>query len=159
MSLNTRIKERREQLNLSRNDLAEMIGVTPSAIANYENSVSSPKIELMYKLFDALQCDANYLHQDEMNALTYQDIATPQEMDTLVKKYRDLDSHGKEMVDFTLLKEWERSQEIAKGNDSTSDKIVGYTAPTVKAARNDYIDEDGELEKTQNDIANLKRPK
>lgn len=26
-----------------------------------------------------------------------------------IEKYRDLDPHGKEMVDFTLLKEWERS--------------------------------------------------
>ena len=26
-----------------------------------------------------------------------------------IEKYRDLDSHGKEMVDFTLQKEWERS--------------------------------------------------
>ena len=26
-----------------------------------------------------------------------------------IRKYRDLDPHGREMVDFTLLKEWERS--------------------------------------------------
>lgn len=32
----------------------------------------------------------------------------PEEKDH-IKKYRDLDSHGKEMVDFTLQKEWERS--------------------------------------------------
>ena len=44
MSINSRIKERREELGLSRNDLADIIGVTPSAIANYENGVSSPKI-------------------------------------------------------------------------------------------------------------------
>lgn len=33
---------------------------------------------------------------------------TPSEKEGL-EKYRDLDSHGKEMVDFTLQKEWERS--------------------------------------------------
>lgn len=35
-------------------------------------------------------------------------ILYPEEQDH-ISKYRDLDSHGKEMVDFTLLKEWERS--------------------------------------------------
>ena len=58
MSFNSRIKERREQLHLTRNELAEKIGVTQSAISNYENAISSPKVELLYKLFDALKCDA-----------------------------------------------------------------------------------------------------
>lgn len=35
-------------------------------------------------------------------------ILSPEEKDH-INKYRDLDSHGKEMVDFTLQKEWERS--------------------------------------------------
>lgn len=116
MSLGSRIKERREQLNLSRNELAERIGVTSSAIANYENEISSPKIELMYKLFNALGCDANYLHQDDMNALVYENTATPEEFEKLVKKYRVLDHHGKKMVDFTLNEEWERSAKLAKEN-------------------------------------------
>ena len=73
MSINSRIKERREALGLSRIELASMIGVTPSAIANYENGISSPKIELLYKLFDALKCDANYLYQDEMTELNKSD--------------------------------------------------------------------------------------
>ncbi|MFQ9849613.1 MAG: hypothetical protein ACLRXX_08700, partial [Coprococcus phoceensis] len=33
------------------------------------------------------------------------------------KKYRDLDDHGKEMVDFTLQKEWERSVDLIKKNN------------------------------------------
>jgi hypothetical protein len=35
--------------------------------------------------------------------------ATPEEFDKIIKKYRGLDSHGKEMVDFVLDKEWTRS--------------------------------------------------
>lgn len=42
MSINSRIKEIREELEMSRQELADKIGVTPSAIANYENGVSSP---------------------------------------------------------------------------------------------------------------------
>lgn len=40
---------------------------------------------------------------------------TPSEKEGL-EKYRDLDSHGKEMVDFTLQKEWERSTAEQKVN-------------------------------------------
>lgn len=36
---------------------------------------------------------------------------TPEEFENIIEKYRDLDSHGKEMVDFTLEKEWERVKE------------------------------------------------
>lgn len=74
-----------------------------------------------------------------------------------LEKYRSLDSHGKEMVDFTLQKEWERStvaQKIIpiKTEESTQD----YLLP--RAAHNDYIDEPGELEKMRDDLSNLKRP-
>lgn len=104
MSLNTRIRERREQLNLSRIDLAQKIGVTPSAIANYENAISSPKTEVLYKLFNALQCDANYLYQDESNFEWYEFKATDTEQEHM-KRYRRLDRYGKEHVETIL--DWE----------------------------------------------------
>lgn len=107
MSLNSRIKERREQLGMSRPELAKKIGVSDSAISNYENAISNPKIELLYKLFEALECDANYLYQDEMSALTYKTKPTPEEFE-IIKKYRELDDHGREMVDIVLLKEYDR---------------------------------------------------
>lgn len=75
----------------------------------------------------------------------------------IIEKYRTLDEHGKEMVDFTLLKEWERiSAEREKQNS-----IVKMPVPEhllAVAARNDYIAEEGEVEKTKADIAGLKRP-
>lgn len=107
MSLNSRIKERREELGISRNELAELIGVTSSAIANYENEISYPKVELLFKLFDALKCDANYLYQDEMNALDEEFEVTLTERN-IIKKYRDLDDHGKDLIDTILLKEHTR---------------------------------------------------
>ena len=104
MSIGSRIKEKRAELNLSRADLAEAIGVSASAIANYENEVSVPKIELMYKILSALKCDANYLYQDDMatndNSSNIEDI--------ILKKYRNLDDHGKELVTLVLDKEYER---------------------------------------------------
>ena len=74
-----------------------------------------------------------------------------------LEKYRSLDSHGKEMVDFTLQKEWERSTVAQKIIPiKTEESTQGYLAP--QAAHNDYIDEPGELEKMRDDLSDLKRP-
>ncbi len=160
MSFNSRIKERREQLHLTRNELAEKIGVTQSAISNYENAISSPKIELLYKLFDALKCDANYLYQDEMNALVYENTGTPEEFENIIKKYRDLDPHGKEMVDFTLLKEWERSTKQYQQSSSTiykydtscaSSKVAENPSPYILNAAHERTDVEITEEMLQHD--------
>ena len=108
--MGSRIKEARIQKGFTQEYLANKIGVTKSAIANYENEISTPKIELLYKLFDVLQCDANYLYQDEMNSLADKDesVALSLKEKTHIKKYRTLDEHGKKLVDNVLNLECER---------------------------------------------------
>lgn len=108
--MGSRIKEARIQKGFTQEYLAKKIGVTKSAIANYENEISTPKIELLYKLFDVLQCDANYLYQDEMNSLADKDesMALSLKEKTHIKKYRTLDEHGKKLVDNVLNLECER---------------------------------------------------
>lgn len=64
MSIGSKIKEARINLGLTQEELAKNIGATKGAIANYKNGVSTPKVELLFKLFTALNCDANYLYQD-----------------------------------------------------------------------------------------------
>ena len=64
MGIGNRIKEAREALGLTQTELGEMIGVTGSAITNYEKETSHPKELIMYKLIEALKVDANYLFQD-----------------------------------------------------------------------------------------------
>lgn len=111
MSIGSRIRELRGKKNLTQEELASMINVTKGAIANYENEVSSPKIELMYRLFEVLECDANYLYQDEMKE-RYKGKATPDEFDGLVKKFRRLDQHGQETVLIILDRELERVNQL-----------------------------------------------
>ena len=153
MGLANRLKERREQLGLTQGEVASILGITPGAVGNYENGVSTPKADILFKVFDALKCDANYLFQDEMKNLSKKDVATPFEMDHLVKKYRDLDPHGKEMVDFTLDKEYERSVAEKK----RADNVIPYV-PAVQAAHNDFENDPEEQEKMKSDLASLKRP-
>lgn len=144
MSLNTRIKERREQLKLTRSELAEKIGVTPSAIANYENAISSPKIELMFRLFDALECDANYLYQDEMKELTYKNRATPEEFENIIKKYRTLDDCGREHVNAVLGWEIDRMNQLQKtkgSKPSATLRIYTYMHKIAAAGNGYYFDD------------------
>ena len=54
MSMGSRILEARTRKGLTQEALAEKIGVTKGAVANYENSVSFPKIDILFKLFGVL---------------------------------------------------------------------------------------------------------
>ena len=127
MSFGTRLKARREQLGITQPQLAEMLGVSKGAIGNYETGLNSPKATILYKVFDVLDCDANYLFQDEMNERSQEDVATPVEMEHLVKKYRVLDSSGKETVDFILNKEYERCLHPAVSGQLDLLKIIQNT--------------------------------
>lgn len=147
MGIGNRIKEARNNLGYTQEELATLLGITKGAVANYENETSHPKEPVMYKLIETLKVDANYLFQDCVKLPKESNDVTLAEYNH-IKKYRSLDAHGKEMVDFTLQKEWERS------TANTHDK--DYLLP--RAAHNDYTDEPGELEKMRDDLSNLKRP-
>lgn len=112
MSIGSRIKELRIKRNITQEELARQIGVTKGAIANYENEISSPKIDLMYKLFEALDCDANYLHQDDMKTSAYKETSTPEEFENIIKKYRALDDPGRSHVDTVLKWESDRMEQL-----------------------------------------------
>ena len=154
MGLSNRLKERREQLGLTQSEVASLLGITPGAVGNYENGVSTPKADILFKVFDALKCDANYLFQDEMNERSKEDAATPLEMEHLVKKYRDLDDHGKKMVDFTLKEEYERSIAEKKNSNNVVPMTVWESSDyEVNAAHaDDYMDAPDELKQLEEDI-------
>ncbi len=107
MSIGSRIKEARINKKLTQEELAKKIGVTKGAVANYENEVSIPKPELLYKLFNVLECDANYLYQDDMKALDNKfNVTLPEQK--IIEKYRSLDEHGINIIRLVLNAEYER---------------------------------------------------
>lgn len=67
MGIGRRLKEAREKAGLTQEELGKLIGVTGSAITNYEKETSHPKEPVMYALFEALNVDPNYLFQDCVN--------------------------------------------------------------------------------------------
>ena len=101
MSFASRLKEQRERMGLTQAALAAKLGITKGAVGNYETGLNSPKAEILFKVFEVLHCDANYLFQDEMSSLR-EDTASPDEMELLVKKFRRLDA-GSQKVVLTVL--------------------------------------------------------
>ena len=125
MSVGSRIRELREDKELSRAELADKIGVTIGAVSNYENEVSSPKEPILFKIMEVLECDANYLFQDSINIPTMKDSFSVLEHN-LIKKYRELDAHGKDMVDTVLQKEYDH---IIKLRDSAPQVEESFEEP------------------------------
>lgn len=144
MSIGDRIKEAREHKNLSRSELAEKANVTLSAISNYENSISSPKEPVLLKLMDILEIDANFLFQDmvEKKPSVY---LTPSE-NTLLDKYRRLDTFSKELVDIVIDKELERINNECVLNDNVVDfgsyKEIPCYPKLASAGTGEYLFDD-----------------
>jgi len=115
MGIGKRIKEAREKKQLTQEELGRLIGVTGSAITNYEKETSHPKEPVMYALIDALGVDANFLFQDCVNITDKS--PSPEEKEHM-KKYRALDKHGKEIVDTNLDIEYRRCESIRKAKEA-----------------------------------------
>lgn len=95
MSFGSQMRRRREELGFSRTALAEELGVSPSAISNYENDLSSPKEDILLRLFDALRVEPNYLYRDFFRAAGFSCSEAERE---LILKCRSLSPTGRQTV-------------------------------------------------------------
>lgn len=107
MPIGKRIKERREAIGITQEELARLLGVSKGAIGNYEAGISYPKIENMTKLFDILKTDANYLFQYDVKS---DETKISEEEKKMILKFRFLDKYGKKSVKDLLENEYNRCQ-------------------------------------------------
>lgn len=149
MAFYDRLKESRIKSGLTQEQLAEKLGVAKSTLSGYESGNREPTIATIAKVLDILNIDANYLYQDETKALT--ELIVDRDKKMLLKKYSDLDDHGREMVDFTLQKEWERSTSlIEKSNVSEFPQHL-----EAKAAHNDFSNDAEQQRLMKEDLEEL----
>lgn len=125
MSIGSRIKECREKLGITQEELATLLGVSKGAIGNYEAGIGYPKVENMTKLFKILKTDANFLFQDEVST-KIKEMLTSQEREH-IQKYRQLDTHGTKMVNLVLNEEYDRCISISENEDSKPEIGVTYS--------------------------------
>ena len=122
MAFKDRLKEARLSKKLTQEQVAKQIGVAKSTFTGYVKGNSEPNMLNISKIMEVLNVDANFLFQDEVKK-TAQIFANIEEKEIL-EKYRALDTHGKEMVDFTLSKEWERSIELSEQTTTGKENII-----------------------------------
>lgn len=119
MAFKDRLKEARLSRELTQEQVANQIGVAKSTFTGYEKGNSEPNMLTISKIMNVLRVDANFLWQDETNSLTGLVVSIDEK--ALLKKYRDLDDHGREMVDIVLEKEYEHSKAL---EEQTEEKVV-----------------------------------
>lgn len=150
MAFNDRLKESRTNAGLTQEQLSEKLGIAKSTLSGYESGNREPSIATVAKILDILDVDANYLYQDEVEKIT--NVVVNIEEKTILEKYRELDEHGREMVDFTLEKEYERSISLKESIDNV---VEMSSCPETKAAheRTD-IDVTDEMRQHDDNIMN-----
>lgn len=108
-----KLKERRLKLNMTQNQVSLMTGIKKLTVCNYENNITFPKQETIYKLMEVLECDANYLFECEETS----DTKLSFDEKNIIKKYRALDKHGRDMIETVLEIEYERFDETGLNTD------------------------------------------
>ena len=98
-----RLKAARKSKNLTQKELALKIGAKHNSISDWENNKNKPDPDTIELLCGVLAISPNYLLGSSSNI-----SISPAEND-LLKKYRELDSHGKRIVDMVLDEEYSRS--------------------------------------------------
>ena len=130
MGISKRIKEAREMMGLTQKELADRLGVTASAVTNYENGTSHPKEPVLLKMLEILPVDANFLFQDDIKSPKREGYTHQEKL--LIKKYRTLDGHGKRTVDVVLEEEVQRMEEMRKAEEK---KVLKPKAAVIDLRR------------------------
>lgn len=152
-----------KKYGLNKRTLSQKSDIPYTTIDNwYKRGYEGLKLTTLRKLNDFFNTTLDYWILDEITDPNYgKSSGFEVEYDEMehIKKYRVLDEHGKEMVDFTLLKEWERVSSYME-TVTPSPHVVNDDSDYLRpvAAHNDYITDDEELQNTKDDIAGLKRP-
>lgn len=85
-----RIKEFRIRRGLSKEDLAKILEISPSAVRNWENGQSRPDPEYMYRMFEILQVEPNeFFGFKGLGGILSNDERS------IIDNYRKLDESGK----------------------------------------------------------------
>ena len=120
------LKSLRLKAGYSQKDVYEHFKIPQSTFSSWEVGKSEPSGEMLIKLCEFYKCDMVKEFSSD-NDITYIEW-------DMLEKYRALDPHGKEMVDFTLLKEWERSTAEAEKSNVVPLTLKEDTTYYVNAA-------------------------
>ena len=150
MSFGEQMRRRREELGLTRQELAERLGVSVSAVGNYETGVSAPKENVLLRLFDALETEPNYLYRS-----SYRSGGTPHsdEERRLLAKYRELPLSGRQTVHTLVDALTEMADDLRGAAPAAQQRVIPlYTSPAAAGFAAPVFGEDYELLPVTGDV-------
>lgn len=124
------LRNLRESKNIPQSKVAEILNVSPAAYSTYEmgtRDVSSDKVVKLAKFYGVT---TDYLYGIENDS---ECVITLEERGYL-KKYRQLDDHGKDIIDTILDKEYERCREQSEKITQKPQQIKNGKMMTEKIA-------------------------
>ena len=138
------LKQLRRTSRLSANEVTDKlqeydIDISAKTLYGYESGLSMLNADAFVALCRIYKCD---------NPLEIFGIPTVKSNELeIIEKYRDLDPHGKKMVDFTLQEEWERSTAEPAPESNTPSataktipmRFLSYYQRMASAGRGEYL--------------------
>lgn len=150
MSFGEQMRRRREELGMSRSELAQRLGVSVSAVGNYETGVSAPKEEVLLRLFNALEADPNYLYR---GSYLYQSGPDTDEERRLLTKYRALPLAGRQTVHTLLDALTVMTDQVRQTAPAADPRTIPiYTSPSAAGFAAPVFGEDYELIPVTGDV-------
>lgn len=142
------LKGLRTDSGKTQKEVAEILGRTQQIIGHWETGYSQPDANTLFRLCEiyGTTVDEAFGFKKEKQLITKKDI-------DLLRKYHELDLHGKEMVDFTLKKEYERSVALADQKADNIIKMDSHVQLKAAHARTD-IEVTDEMNQHDDDIMN-----
>lgn len=128
VSVNDRIKQRRNSLGLTLLEVAEKLGVKEATAQRYESgAIKSIKHETIVKLADILKCDPAYLMGWQEEPML--SVNKPTEESIILMKFQALDDMGKHTIKTVLDMEYARVKRnqlkvVAAHSDDHSEENV-----------------------------------
>lgn len=144
-NISKNIAKYRKEKGLSQNALAEMVGAKNfTTVSSWERGISSPDADTVIKLCEILDITLYDLYEVKSDFETFSPLQK-----NLLQKYESLDPHGREVVDFVLEKEYDRSIKEYKKSETPL-----HLMPV--AAHNDNLDNE-QQQLMRNDLDRLNK--
>lgn len=132
MELKDRLKELRASKNMSIDEVGEIIGVSRSAVGNYETGFRYPKKEQLEALADLFNVDLDYLtgRSDIMRKVSFDD-------ERLLYCFHKLNPHGKEKAIESV---YVLSCSPEFSNDLSARENIQYAGKIAAAGHGVFVD-------------------
>jgi repressor LexA len=123
------LKQLRIESGKTQIEVAKLLGRTQQIVGHWETGYSQPDADTLFKL-----CSIYGKTVDEAFGFKKDSIQISKEDLSLIKKYRTLDTHGRDMVDTVLDKEQKRSPEnvISTIRESDPEELLAARPETTE---------------------------